>query len=346
MTSLTDRYISIDEEGYFALDGRRVDDPELGRELLQNLKILDGGRVVTASQGQEAWVESFDEPLLGRHITLENAHEGNLELAYGAKARFDFASLSVDEWDRFHGVTTIGVPFVLSRQAQVEFFDLLDEFSDDSVTIKGRRIEVGPWLKPFADSSRESFWSDIYRNEEPRWDLKREHPALAEVLPQLKLSRAKILVLGCGRGHDAAFLARAGHLVTAVDLSSEAVADARKLYGDVENLQVVQSDVFSLPDSWSGTYDLVFEHTCYCAITPERRDELARVWKRVLIPRGRLLGIFFVHPKREGPPFGGSEWEVRERLRKDFQFLYWTRWRRSPETRRGAELMVFAQKFK
>jgi SAM-dependent methyltransferase len=170
------------------------------------------------------------------------------------------------------------------------------------------------------------------------------HPALPEVLPQLKLSKAKVLVLGAGAGHDAAFLAQAGHLVTAVDISSEAIARAKEQYGKIENLNLLEADAFNLPESWNSRFDLVFEHTCYCAINPERRDELVKAWRKVLMPQGRIFGIFFVNERREGPPFGGSEWEIRQRLRKNFSFLYWTRWRRSPENRKGSELVLFAQK--
>jgi hypothetical protein len=45
-----------------------------------------------------------------------------------------------------------------------------------------------------------------------------------------------------------------------------------------------------------------------------------------------------------GPPFGSSEWEIRERLKKFFDFLYWTRWKTTPEDRLGIELIVYAQK--
>jgi SAM-dependent methyltransferase len=156
--------------------------------------------------------------------------------------------------------------------------------------------------------------------------------------------KSKVLVIGCGSGHDAAFFARQGHLVTGVDFSPEAIRRANELYGKIENLSFIQADAFNLPEAWTGRFDLVFEHTCYCAVDPQRRDELARAWRRVLMPQGRLLAVLFVMEKRDGPPWGGNEWEVRERLRKGFNFLYWTRWRKSIERRTATELVLFAQK--
>jgi SAM-dependent methyltransferase len=339
------RYLAIDEEGYFAFDGRRVEDEALGQELLDNLEYDDKGRLLTRSGGQAAIVEAFDEPLIGRHVRAAGPGEGEIDLAYHRAARFAFTSLSLDEWDRLHGITLDKqIPFVFARAAQVEFFDLLDAFDDDSVTIGGRRYPTPPWLQPNADARQDQFWTDIYRQEEPGWDLGRESAVLPAVLPQLKLSKCRVLVLGCGPGHDAAYLARQGHTVTAVDFSVEAIQRAKATYGDVSGLNFVQSDAFAPPEEWAGRFDLIFEHTFYCAISPEKRDDLVRVWKRMLHGQGHLLGVFFAMSKRSGPPFGGSEWEIRERLKKSFDFLFWTRWRLSPERRQGKELVVYARR--
>ncbi|MBX3020208.1 MAG: methyltransferase domain-containing protein [Bdellovibrionales bacterium] len=341
----TDRYLPIDEEGYFVFDGRRVDDEELGRLLLNNIKPADANAYVTSMDGQEAWVEAFDAPLIARHVRFApDGKSGEIDLAYHSQARFDFSTLSVDEWDRFHGFTQSGIPFVFSRGAQVEFFDLLDSFDDDSVTVKGTRFEVPPWLASFPEASTAKFWNDIYQSPEQPWELNGETPVLTYVLPQLKLSKARVLVLGSGAGHDAAYLARQGHAVTAVDMSSDAIQKAKQAYGAIENLKFVQADAFALPQEWNGKFDLVFEHTCYCAITPDRRNELVSAWRRMLHSQGHLLGVFFVMEKRGGPAFGGSEWEVRERLRKNFDFLFWTRWHASIERRKSKELVVYAKK--
>lgn len=340
----TDRYIPIDEEGYFVFDGRRVDDEDLGRKLFDNLKINDWGTLTTAIDDQVAYVEAFDAPLIVRHVSLSDDLNLEGEFAYQSSYRIPLSTLSTDEWDRFHGLTEKGIPVVFSRAAQVELFDLLDSFDDDSVTIKGKEFPIPAWLNPSDQVNVENFWSDIYRNEQPGWELGQENPALGAILPQIKLSKSRVLVLGCGSGHDAAFFARNGHVVTAVDFSQEAVQRTRANYGSLENLKILQADAFRLPSALDGQFDLVFEHTFYCAISPERRNEAVKLWKRMLHDQGHLLGIFFAMEKRKGPAFGGSEWEIRERLKKHFSYLFWTRWRNSIERRRGSELIVFARK--
>jgi len=341
----TDRYITLDEEGYFAFDGKRVNDEPLGQQMIDSLKLDAEGRLITTLNGNDAYVEYFDAPLLGRHVRKVDANTGEIDSSYGTKIRFAFSSLSLDEWDRIHGVADkTNIPFVFTRQGQVEFFDLLDGFDDDSVTIGGKRFELPPWLKSSDESEQPGFWTDLYKAGTTGWDMGQEHPMLSVVIPQLKIPKSRILVLGSGAGHDAAYLARLGHLVTAVDFSEEAIKRSKERYGNIESLTFIRGDAFNLPEKWNGEFDMVFEHTCYCAISPEKRSQLVKVWSQVLQPGGHLLGIFFAHEKRQGPPFGGSEWELRERLKGKFNFLYWTRWHLSPERRKGLELVVYARK--
>ena len=61
-------------------------------------------------------------------------------------------------------------------------------------------------------------------------------------------------------------------------------------------------DLFTLPHTDSGHYDLVLEHTCFCAIDPARRAEWAEVAARILRPQGRLLALFYTHDRPGGPP--------------------------------------------
>ena len=344
MSSPTERYLPIDEEGYFVFDGRRVDDEALGRKLLDNLEPVQTDRFVTSIEGQQAWVEAFDQPLIARSLQKPVDGRCTIEGPYKSQMRFALETLSVDEWDRFHGVTENNIPFVLSRTAQFNFFDMLDEFDDDSVTIAGKRFAVPPWLPPSTDVVKPAYWTNLYKTEASPWELGRESVILPAVLPQLKLNKGRVLVLGCGSGHDAAYFARQGHMVTAIDFSEEAVKKARTSYAELDTLKIMQADAFNLPKELLGRFDLVFEHTCYSAISPERRNELVNVWKRALVSHGDMLAIFFVNEKRTGPPFGGSEWELRERLKSSFDFLFWTRWRQSEESRKSKELVVYARK--
>jgi hypothetical protein len=338
------KFIQIDEDGYFKMDGLRVSDAEAGHEWMKSLYMDERGRAWIFINGEPILVEAFDEPYVATDIGKSSSEEWTLSLPYGHLEPFQLNTLRLDDWDRFHGRTVRGIPFVLSRQAQAHFFNLVEEFEDDAITVDGQRYETQAWLTENPDANQNAWWTHIYRSEEPRWDLGGPSHALPALVPRLKLQKLRVLVAGAGAGHDAAWFASQGHLVTALDFSEEAIARARQKYGHLHNLTFLQADVFNLPSSLNSSFDLIFEHTLYCAITPSRRNELVKIWRRLLTEHGYLMGVFFTMDKPFGPPFGGSEWEIRARLSKAFKPLYWTRLRDSSERRLGHELFVYAQK--
>jgi SAM-dependent methyltransferase len=336
------KIIALDEEGFFILAGGvRLTDPGEGTSLLQNLFMDERGGCWTTWDNETLLVEPFDKPLVGQQIE-KTSNELFLLAPYGYKAVIRLESLCLDDWDRFHGLTKNNIPFVLSRKAQAEFFNCLEEFADDSFTLWGKKYPTPSFYINDSELSKTQFWTQKYSDSQPPWDLGAAHPALDAILPQIKINKCRILNLGCGRGHDAAYFAKLGHVVTGVDFSETAIQQAKDHYGSRNNLQWAVGDALSTKGF--PPVDLIFEHTLFCAIEPSKRKTLIQQWKRTLDERGHILGIFFVHPQRRGPPYGGSEWELRELLEKDFRLLFWKRWAFSPEKRHGQELVVYAQK--
>ena len=345
LASASQSYVPIDEHGYFKLDDARLTDVELGADWLARLSIDARGRALLARPGEPvSLVEAFDEPFVAAAVEGPVAGGWRVRMPYGYVEPFALATLSVDEWDRFHGRTNRGIPFVLSRSAQAEFFERVDEFDDDGVTVAGERTAIGPWLRDDAALGTPDFWSKIYREKAPGWELDAVSPVFAAFVPRLKLPKCRVLVLGAGSGNDAAFFADLGHVVTAVDFSEEAIVRARAKYGHKSELRFVRADVFDLPAAMTGAFDLIVEHACFCAVNPVRRAELVRVWRRCLAEGGHVLGLFFTIDRRRGPPVGCSEWELRARLQNLFRTLYWFRSRNSLEARAGQEVLVYVQK--
>lgn len=353
------RFISLDEEGYFMMDGMRVSDADVGSDWLSRMRIDELGRVSfvdfdrSTGTSTHVIVEAFDQPLVANDL---DPLTWQVRLPYGVTKTISPESLRVDEWDRFYFRSSDGVPGVLSRSAQSRFFQAADDYDDESVTVEGRRIEIQPLFQaPASEDSGEArdadWWNALYDKNEMRWDLGREHPLLDELIPPLKITRCRILVLGCGQGHDAAWWARRGHIVTAIDFSKSAIERARGLYGENANLRWIKSDALSIPQSMTSSFDVIFEHTLFCAIPPERRQDLVRTWWRLLSPRGRVLGIVPAMDKEIGPPYGSSEWELRKRLldtgrsgRALFRPLIWKRLRNSPPRRNGKELFFAVER--
>lgn len=338
------QFVQIDEEGYALSNEIRIQDPEVGLEILSKLFVNDRGIFQSQFGNKDVLVEAFSQPLVASQVHVEDGI-WTLLMPYGFQAQFQLDSLSVDEWDRFHGYTESKVPFVMSRKAQALFFEQLTEFDDESITFEGVKHEVPSYWSTIPRLSTSNHWTNIYKDTgNPGWNLGEPAEALKDMLPRIKLSRAKVLVPGCGEGHDAAHFAQKGHIVYAVDFSEEAIARAKKNYGHLPDLHFIQADIFKLPQEWTHSFDLVFEHTLYCAVDPVLRNKVLEVYSKVLHETGQLMGVFFAFERRFATPFGGTEWELRERLKKNYNFIFWGRVKNSIPRRLGKELFVYASK--
>jgi methyl halide transferase len=155
-----------------------------------------------------------------------------------------------------------------------------------------------------------------------------------------------VAVLGCGRGHDARFLAARGYEVVGYDFSTAAVTAARALARrDGVDVRFEQRDIFTLALDAPHAFDGVWEYTCFCAIDPARRDEYVRTVASVLRPGGWLLACFFpVRAGGGGPPFAVSRAEVRRRLAGSFRIERAQPPLRSVRPRQGREWLVFARR--
>lgn len=336
--------LKIDRDGLVLFENQTIEDKELAKEFLDQLFYDDQGLLRTFWDKEVLAVQVFDQPLLATEIVAsKDESPWKLKGRYGFEVPFHFQELKVDDWDRFLGRTLSGIPFVMSPKAQNQFFELVDSFDDDGFCLNGIRYEMPYWLNTSHQNLENRFWANHYEEQKWPWDLDGPHPALEPTLAQLKLNKLRVLVLGCGRGHDAAYLSSKGHIVTAVDFEPQAIEEAKRLYPKASVHWVVK-DLFSISVDWFDRFDLIFEHTCYCAIDPQRRGDLVKLWSKLLITRGHLLGVFFAMDKETGPPFGGSEWEIYKRIKPFFEPRYWTRWEHSLGRRQEKELVVFAEK--
>ncbi|MBC7371177.1 MAG: methyltransferase domain-containing protein [Bdellovibrionaceae bacterium] len=341
---LPQRFIQVDEEGFVLMSEIRTTDKNVGGEVLTHLEFAENGAFVSRCGGVPVIVEAFDEPFVANQVSVVEG-QWQIELPYDIDFDFELSTLCLDEWDRFHGKTKLGIPFVFSRTAQASFFNLLEEFDDETISFDGESYEIPPYFSENEQVEKDKYWTDAYIQEgNPGWNLGEPAEALKDMLPRLKLPKSRVLVLGCGEGHDAAFFAQAGHVVTAVDFSEEAVTRARQNYGTISGLTFVKKDVFKLEPEFHSAFDIVFEHTCYCAINPAKRAQMVKVWRQCLHDQGQVMGVFFTMYKKQGPPYGGSEWELRQRLKDSFQFIFWGRWQMSTPRRQGKELFVLGLK--
>ena len=164
-------------------------------------------------------------------------------------------------------------------------------------------------------------WNRRYVEGDTPWDKGSAHPALDTALAHGAFS-GRILVPGCGTGHDVRALAARGLEVTGLDIAPLALRKART-HAPVGQEKYLLGDLFDLPEGFANAFDGVFEHTCFCAIDPVRRADYVDAVASALKPSGRLLSVFFLDPDNggEGPPFGCTTAEIDRLFASCFRLL-------------------------
>lgn len=161
-------------------------------------------------------------------------------------------------------------------------------------------------------------WDERYRQGRDGWELGVPAPPLAAFLgrdPRSPHPPGRVLVPGCGRGHEAALLAELGFTAIGLDFSTEALDQARQIQGEGPRLRWLQQDLFEADDllekgQGPGSLEGVVEHTCFCAIDPALRASYLKSLRALLVPGGWLLGLFWCHSRAGGPPWGSDPAEV------------------------------------
>ena len=164
-------------------------------------------------------------------------------------------------------------------------------------------------------------WNRRYEENDTPWDKGEAHPVLGQMLDRNVLG-GRVLVPGCGAGHDVRALARRGLEVVGLDIAPLALARAQA-EPRVANETYELGDLFALPADMVGAFDGIFEHTCFCAIDPARRQHYVAAVARALRPGGRLLAVFFANPENggDGPPFGCTQQELDGLFAGHFRLL-------------------------
>lgn len=186
-------------------------------------------------------------------------------------------------------------------------------------------------------------WNRIYEEEaRPGWDMDGPTPLLAELLTEVDLpAGARLAVPGCGFGHDAAELARLGFRVEAFDIAPRAIAGARARYGEAVRWRL--EDWFTAEVS---PFDAVFDHTCFVAMEPARREAYAQATRARLRHGGLWMGAAFHDTgDRVGPPFAIAREAMQTLIRgAGFDLKFFGDATRSHPRRAGREFLWVAAK--
>lgn len=167
---------------------------------------------------------------------------------------------------------------------------------------------------------KETDWENCYQIGDTHWDKGEPSPGLADWLDEHPdLPKGTVVVPGCGFGHDVRAWAEAGYDACGYDLAESAVAGAREQTPSELSTRFGLGDF--LADEPTELFDWVWEHTFYCAIHPDRRDDHKEAVKRWLKPGGEFLAVHYFIENDEPPPYGTDRDEVIARFGDDFELV-------------------------
>lgn len=197
-----------------------------------------------------------------------------------------------------------------------------------------------------AKSELENYWSQRYEDQNTGWDIGYPSTPIKEYVDQLANKDLKILIPGAGNAYEAEYLFNNGFSrVHVMDISPKPLEAFQSRLPLFPKTQLLQEDFFT----HVATYDLIFEQTFFCSFEPtvENRSNYAKQMHKLLHPKGKLVGLWFDHPKfgRTSRPFGGSKEEYLGYLSPYFDVQVFEPSTNSIGPRQGAELFgIFCKK--
>jgi SAM-dependent methyltransferase len=186
----------------------------------------------------------------------------------------------------------------------------------------------------------ETDWEARYQTGDMPWEKGAPSPGLVDFLAAHPgLPAGSVCVPGCGTGHDVLEWAKAGFDAWGVDFAPSAIQLGRERLARAGLPAHFQLCDF-LAEPPPIRFDWLFEHTLFCAIYPDRRDDYVTALLRWLKPGGTYLACNYLIPDKDGPPFGTDREELIRRFSPHFRLR--SEWvPRSYPNRTGLELMLW-----
>jgi hypothetical protein len=186
----------------------------------------------------------------------------------------------------------------------------------------------------------EAYWEARYQTGDMPWEKGAASPGLIDFLaahPALK--RGSVCVPGCGTGHDVRAWVNAGFEAYGCDIAPSAIRLAND-WTEAVGLNAGFGQRDFLHDEPPRLFDWIFEHTLFCAINPDQRNDYEEAVLRWLGPEGNYLAVNYLIPDHDGPPFGTTQEELLRRFSPYFDLREeWVP--RSYPNRTGLELMLW-----
>jgi SAM-dependent methyltransferase len=173
------------------------------------------------------------------------------------------------------------------------------EFAERRAKAREALIAIDPAVSgdSTADPLRRAWFETVYQQAQGDpagvpWANLAPHP-LTRTFVEMQLhdlAGLRVLDVGCGLGDNAELFAAAGAEVTAFDLVPSAIEWAKRRFPD-SKVTYCTGDLFALPQTWQGGFDLV--HECYTlqALSVPLVPKALKALASLIAPGGKLLVV-------------------------------------------------------
>lgn len=165
------------------------------------------------------------------------------------------------------------------------------------------------------------YWENRYTTQDMPWEKGAPSPGLVDFLSAHRAPpRGTVCIPGCGTGHDVRAWAKEGFEAFGFDIAPSAIrlaTEATRAAGLKARFEIADF----LNAAPSQQFDWIFEHTLFCALQLNERDQYVSAVLRWLKPGGQYLAVNYLIPDKDGPPFGTTREEQLERFSPHFKLV-------------------------
>ncbi len=163
-------------------------------------------------------------------------------------------------------------------------------------------------------------WDASYRNDRrPPWDKGFPSSHLKAAVERGAVKRGRTIVLGCGTGTNAIYLAKQGFNVTALDVAPTALARAQSKAKEAGvTVRWLLGDV-TAPPADLKPFDFIFDRGCYHGVRRSNAQGYVKALKQLSRPGTRVLVL--AGNANEEPHYGPPRVKEDE-LRGDFSAAF------------------------
>ena len=167
-------------------------------------------------------------------------------------------------------------------------------------------------------------WHEFYRQlpvAQMPWYYPELDPDLDRALAKHQLTQGSALDLGTGPGTQAFVLAQRGFRVTATDISTDAIALARKEAAQ-RGLEIEFREDDVLAGRLDGQFDIVFDRGCFHVLPPSDRPRYVETVAKLVKPQGFFfLKCFSEMQPGDVGPYRSSPEEITATFQGRFKLL-------------------------